>query len=652
MEQNTKTNHEPASELIKLTRVVPDGPRQLVTIPADELIEMQRKIADLQEELEAKEDQLRTNEATLQIVLNSKGWRLLNRYRSVRNRFRSILAARLQKRFRSFIEPEQYALWIERHEKPAQDPLKIRAAIAKFHYRPLISIVMPVYNTAPVLLEKAIASVTAQLYENWELCLCDDASTAQHIRPYLEQRAAEDPRIKVHFSERNEGISGASNRALELAQGEFVGLLDHDDELSPDALYHVLGLLQLHPEADIIYSDEDKLEPDGRRSDPFFKPDWSPEYLLACMYTCHFGVYRKQVLDEIGGFRHGFEGSQDYDLMLRATERTQRVFHIPKVLYHWRKWEGSTAAAASAKSFSSEAGRRALVEHMQRRGIQAEVICDRANRYRVQPAIIGEPLVSIIIPTKDRIGLLSRCIRSIEERTSYPNYEIVVIDNNSNEPSTIKYLAELRHRVVPLREAFNFSRINNFGVRHANGNYLLFLNNDVSVISPGWLTAMLEYCQFPEIGAVGAKLYYPNRTIQHGGVILGLGGVAGHAFKRFPWWHRGYFDSLSRVKNYSAVTAACMMVRRDVFEQVGGFDENLSVAFNDVDFCLRVREAGFRVVWTPYAELFHYESASRGFDLDTHEVRYMQKRWGRKLTEDPYYNPNLTLKHEDYRIRL
>jgi GT2 family glycosyltransferase/2-polyprenyl-3-methyl-5-hydroxy-6-metoxy-1,4-benzoquinol methylase len=626
-------------------------------------LELQRAIRQLREEMAGKERdleiaraQLAVKDATLNAVLNSRGWKLLDRYRMARLRTRQAFAKALRavpSRRRTVTSISAYQHWIEACERPAFDAARMLQAIAKFSYTPKISIVTPVYNTRLDHLQRAVASVKDQVYGNWELCICDDASPAAHIRPYLETIAAEDARIRVVLSDTNEGISGASNRALALASGEFVGLLDHDDELAPNALFEAVNLLQDHPEADVIYSDEDKLEPDGTRSDPFFKPDWSPEYLLSCMYTCHFGVYRKEHLDAIGGFRRGFEGSQDYDLMLRISELTRSVFHVPKVLYHWRKSPSSTAAASSAKDYSTEAGRKALAEHFERTGIPAIVLNEELpNRYRVKFAIKGEPLISIIIPTKDSVNLLKQCIDSIDTLTDYRRYEVLVVDNNSGSPRTKEYFSQLRHRVVPFPEPFNFSRINNHAVRQAKGDYLVFLNNDTEVISREWLTAMLEFCQFPDVGVVGAKLLFPNNTIQHAGVVLGLGGIAGHGHKFFPAHSRGYFDSLFCTRNCSAVTAACMMVRRDAFAKVGGFDENLSVAFNDVDFCIRIRRARYRIVWTPYALLYHHESVSRGYALDPREVGYMQQRWAEELLNDPYYNPNLTLQRPDYGLRI
>ena len=630
--------------------------RQQLQAAHDEIARLQDRIRTREEELASTREALAAKEATLYDVLNSKGWRLLNKFRAVKFRLAQNEQAQfamrvLARRRRLAISNRDYRKWIELHEGAGAEQGSVAAE--QLAYEPLISIVMPVYNPPLDLLQKAIQSVRKQSYPSWELCIHDDAGTRPQVRPYLEQLGREEPRIKLSFGQRNEGISAASNHALQLAGGEFIGLLDHDDELAASALLDVVKLLQDHPEADVIYTDEDKLDRKGRRCDPFFKPDWSPEYLLSCNYICHFGVYRKHWVDAVAGFRAGFEGSQDYDLLLRITEHTTNVFHIPKILYHWRKVHGSTASLASAKSYSTDAGQKALQEHLQRTALAGRVSNQKQpNRYRVRPKIQVEPRVTIIIPTKDGVPVLKRCLESIEQKSTYKNYEIVIVDNNSAKPETAGYFKSLRHRVIPLHEPFNFSRINNFAAQQTTAPYLLFLNNDTEVISPEWLEAMLELCQLPGVGIVGAKLYYPNRSIQHAGVVLGVGGVAGHSHKYFPQKNRGYFDSLICIRNYSAVTAACMMVKREAFEAVGGFDEQIRVAFNDVDFCLRVRDKGYRIVWTPFAELFHHESVSRGYVLDAREIEFMKKRWGRTLLDDPYYSPNLTLKNENFGIRL
>ena len=547
----------------------------------------------------------------------------------------------------------EYPRWLRDHSPTREQLAKAGRCAAGFRYQPVISILTPTFNTDPVILQSCIQSVQAQVYPNWELCICDDGSSSDATRHVIAERARRDARIKVQFLPENRGIAEATNAALRVASGEFIGLLDHDDELSPDALYENVRLLQDSPQADVIYSDEDKLDVEGRHCEPFFKPDWSPELLLSCMYTCHFSLYRRKLVDEIGGFRSGFEGAQDYDLMLRVTACTKRILHIPKVLYHWRKSPTSTAADGQAKSFSTDVGLRALREHVERAGLQAEVIAtDRPNSYRVKPRIRGTPLISIIIPHKDHPTMLDKCIHTIDARTTYRNYELIIVDNGSSSLQAQKYLSALPHRVVHYNEPFNFSRMNNLAALECKGEYLLLLNDDTEVISPGWLTAMLGYAQLPEIGAVGAKLYYPHDSIQHAGVVLGMRGVAGHWLYRFPRSSRGYFNSLHTVRNFSAVTAACVLFRREVFDSVGGFDENLAVSYNDVDLCLRIRQAGYRIVWVPEAELYHCEFATRPKLLDPREVDYMEKRWSAVLANDPYYNPNLTLESGALALRF
>ena len=633
--------------------------------PADSqrrIAELERELARARAQLDDTRAELETKSATLETVLNSRGWRTLNRFREARSRLRALTPAFLwhaaSRRMSlgairaKLAERELYQRWIREREQRIDAPTAA-AQIADFSYRPLVSIVMPVYRPALRDLDRAIASVRAQHYPDWRLCVCDDGSGDPAVRECLERVAASDSRIKVSFSEKNGGISDASNRALAMDEGEFVGLLDHDDELSPDALLEVVRFLQDHREADLIYSDEDKLDARGARCEPFFKPGWSPELMLSCMYICHFSVYRRALVEAVGGFRRGFEGSQDYDLALRVSERTQRVHHIPKVLYHWRKVAGSAAASTDAKPYARSAARRALREHLERRGYRGTVL-DAAwiGHYRVKFQLAQPALVSIIIPTRDRLPLLRACIASIEARTDYPDFEVIIVDNDSRERATLTYLESTRHRVVRAPGEFNFPRLVNAGAAHARGEYLLLLNNDTEVRNPEWVSAMLEFAQQPEIGAVGAKLLFPNGTLQHVGVITGLGGPAGHPLTGFDARTSHYFGTAGNIRNYSAVTAACMMVRREVFAQVGGFDERFRSGYNDVDFCLRVRRAGYRIVYTPYAELVHHESASRGFALDGQELELMQRLWGSALTADPYYNPNLSLQHEDFRIRL
>lgn len=537
--------------------------------------------------------------------------------------------------------------------------VRLRDEASAFGYRPLISVVVPVYNPEQEWLERALDSVLGQVYPNWELCICDDKSTKPHVREILSSYERLDRRIKVEYAEENSGISGASNAALSLATGEYVALLDHDDEFTPDALFEVVRVLQEHPGADLIYSDEDLVDEDGKPRWPHFKPDWSPDMLLSHNYITHLGVYRKKIVDEIGGFRLGLEGSQDFDLVLRFTEKTDRIFHIPKVLYHWRAVEGSAALDSQNKPYTHERSRKALSEAMERRGIEGSVEDGfSANYLRVKRKIKDNPKVSIIIPTRNNASLLKNCIDSIERLTGYRNYEILIVDNNSTDPEAVEYLSSVRHRVVPFKGEFNYSRINNFAVSQSSGEYVLLLNDDTEVITEEWLQAMLEHAQRPEVGAVGAKLLFPNDRVQHAGIVLGCGlpwlpGIVDHAYKSYPVRSAGYAGTLKTVRNYSAVTAACMMLRRAVFDEVGGFDEeNLKVAFNDVDLCLRMRELGYLVVYTPYAELYHYESASRKFEkIDLAETQYMIDRWSDILSRDPYYNPNFSLGGGDFNLR-
>ena len=555
---------------------------------------------------------------------------------------------------------ESYETWVQLYEPNAPaDLLALRERIAALTSRPLISVLMPVYNTPARWLKRAVESVREQIYADWELCIADDASTAPHVRPLLESFAAADPRIKVVFRPANGHISAASNSALELATGRFCALLDHDDELPARALARAAEEIAGHPDAAFLYTDEDKITEGGRRFDPYFKPDYLPDLFLGQNCLSHLSVIRTDLLRQVGGFRVGLEGSQDWDLALRVLETISpdQVRHIPEVLYHWRAVEGSTAIAVGEKDYSVTAAHRALSEHFARRNLAVKLEPVPGHHWHViHPLPDPAPLVSLIIPTRDRLKLVRTCVESILTRTTYPRYEILIIDNESSEPATLAWFAEIqradpRVRVVPCHQPFNFSALNNFGVRHATGPIVGLLNNDLEVINAGWLTEMVAQAVRPEIGAVGAMLYYPNGTIQHAGIILGLGGVANHAFYGRPRGTDGYMNRARLVQNFSAVTAACLVIRRATYEQVGGLNEtDLAVAFNDVDFCLRVRAAGFRNLWTPFAELYHHESASRGVE-DTaekqarfaREVAYMQRTWGPELESDPAYNPNLSL---------
>ncbi len=562
----------------------------------------------------------------------------------------------------NLIDHNRYQLWT----LPALFPIEeMKNKLEQLSYHPLISIIVPVYNVEEVWLRKCIDSVIAQVYPNWELCLVDDCSPKQHIKPILQEYAKRDSRIKAVFRAENGHISRASNSGIAVSAGEFIALLDHDDELAHNALYENVLLLNRIPVADVIYSDEDKISIEGERHSPFFKPDWSPDTLLSQMYTSHLTLYRKSVVEAVGGFRVGFEGSQDYDLMLRISEKTQNIYHIPKILYHWRAIPESTAANNSSKSYTHLAGLKAVEEAIQRRNLSAYVTGaeDIANLYRVHYVPVQNPKVSIIIPSKNMTSVIDTCLTSIFEKTTYSNFEVIIIDNGSNDPTTHdlykiwKVKEPKRFKVFEYDIPFNYSKLNNFGCTKATGELLLFLNNDIEVLTSDWLTEMAGQAIRPEVGVVGANLWYPDQTIQHAGVVLGIGGVAGHSHKHFHSSDYGYFSRLKMVSNYSAVTAACLMIRKDLCEQVEGFDERLQVAFNDVDFCLKVREKGYWNVWLPHVQLLHYESKSRGYE-DTpekqhrfnSEVEYMKMRWPDELSQDPFYNPNLTQEHENFSL--
>lgn len=537
-----------------------------------------------------------------------------------------------------------YLQWASNCESLRYNRSRAIERIRQFAYTPVVSIILPVHNTDPEHLRKSVESVLNQYYPNWELCVCDDASSAPHVRELLKRYLATDSRIKVAFSESNTGIASASNRAVGMATGEFIGLLDHDDELTPDALYEVAATLQ-ETAADLIYSDEDRLDEEGRREQPALKPAWSPDLLLSSMYIGHFCVYRRSVVDRIGGFRAGVDGSQDYDLALRFTEETSKIAHIPKILYHWRKVSYSASAPSVARDSVTEAGRRALIDALSRRKIEAEVESENVyGSYRVRRKITPGELVSIIIPTRDGVGHLRRCIAGIESRTDYRPYEVLIVDNGSQSSAMLDYLRRSTHRVLRLDHPFNFSHLNNIAAQKANGKYLLFLNDDTEVINAEWMTALVEQAARPEVGAAGAKLLYPDGRIQHAGIILGAGGAASHAHRGVDGFgDAGYLNYPSAIRNYNAVTGACLMIRRDVFLGAGGFDEDsFAVSYNDVDLCLRLRKQGYLIVYTPYAILYHSESATRGQHRYPKEEASLQARWRNELMMDCYYNPNLS----------
>jgi GT2 family glycosyltransferase len=511
---------------------------------------------------------------------------------------------------------------------------------------PLVSVLVPVYRPEHWYFRQCVASVTAQTYSSWELCLCDDGSGDPELSALLAELGRADPRIKFVVEPKNGGISNATNHALELASGEFVALLDHDDVLDPEALAEIAAALSDDPDADVLYTDEDKIDA-GKLFDPQLKPDWSPDLLLSWPYLGHMLVVRRELLVGMGGFRSAFDGSQDYDVMLRSTELARRVVHVPRVLYHWRCIPGSAAGDALAKPWAHEASRRVLEDAISRRGLEATVEeSGYKGWYHLRRRIEGSPSVTIVVPFRDQAAMTARCLYSIDEAPGYDNYEVVLVDNDSIEPETTALLSRVDERsvkVVAHPGAFNWSSVNNAAAAATSSDLLLFLNNDVEATSRGWLSALVEHAQRPEVGAVGARLLFPDGKIQHAGVALGVNGIAWHLFSGLS--PGGAYFGWDRVlRPFSAVTGACMMTRREVFEELGGFDERLVVGLNDVDYCMRLADRGYRVLYTPLAELVHHESVSRGMSGVRHDMAYFVRKWGReRLLEDPFYNPNLSL---------
>ncbi|MCS7078970.1 MAG: glycosyltransferase family 2 protein [Chloracidobacterium sp.] len=561
-----------------------------------------------------------------------------------------------------------YTEWTARYDRLTDaDRQRVQERIAQLAYRPVFSIIMPVCDPDVRWLRAALTSVKRQLYPYWQLCIADDASTRADVRRCLTEATQADERIGVVYRPTRGGIAAASNSALELATGDFVTFLDHDDELAEQALACLAVELNAHPETDVLYTDEDQLDARGRRFAPHFKPQWSPEFLRGCHYLAHLTAYRTAKVRAVGGFRLGFDGAQDYDLCLRIIERTEpaRIRHVPHVLYHWRITAGSTAGGVEAKPYAVAAAHRALVEHLDRTEPGAEVITNSFGRHRIRyPLPKPLPRVSILMGTRDHAALTQTALQGVLEGTDYANLEVVLVDNGSREAAALALFEQLRRdprvRVIAHDAPFNFSAINNLAARHATGDVFVLLNNDVQVIHADWLTELVRQVVRPDVGVVGAKLLYPDDTIQHAGVVLGIRGVAGHVHQRAARSARSVPSNVQLVWNevareVSAVTGACLAIRREVFELVGGLDaDNLAVAFNDVDLCLRVRERGYRVLFTPWVELYHVESASRGSDhrperrlTFQRECEYMRARWGAALDDDPYYNPNLTLARLD-----
>ena len=555
-----------------------------------------------------------------------------------------------------------YSEWYEAHKVTEEELKKQRKKV--FEYQPKFSIIVPTYNTPIPFLREMIDSVVAQTYPNWELCIGDGSEGNPELEQVLAEYAAKDTRIKYQILEKNFGIAGNTNGALELATGEYVGLFDHDDILGPNALFEVTKALQ-KKKYDILYTDEDKVSGDlSEHMDPNFKPDWSPDLFYSHNYITHFFVVKKEIIDQIGGFRSEYDGSQDYDLMFRCIENAESIKHIPMILYHWRMHGGSVAENPASKMYAYEAGKKAIEGHFERTGVKVKVEhMPLWGMYHVIYETTGNPLVSVIIPNKDHTQDLDTCIRSLFEKSSYRNIEIIIVENNSEEAKTFSYYEEIQKKyenvkVVKWENEFNYAAINNFGVTFAKGDYYLFLNNDTEVINETAVSELLGCCMREDVGIVGAKLLYEDDSVQHAGIVLGFGGFAGHVFTGLDKDDYGYMVRPRINCNYSAVTAACMMVDRKAFEEVGGFREEFKVGLNDVDFCLKVRKTGKLVVYNAHSLWHHYESKSRGYEDTPEKIRrfegeiaLFQKYWGDLLRKgDPYYNKNFPIEYGPFRL--
>jgi GT2 family glycosyltransferase len=641
-----------------------DASRNLLASLESMFLDKERHIRNLQAERDkyaevnaGLEKVVGTLAGDLNRIKRTLGWRLLSRYGIFKYGVLLPALDRLNKTSmylkRLLRQPDAtdpYEIWVQRSEAIRPAPEQYAARLQSLRTQPIISLLMPVLNPRQDWLEETIESATRQFYARWELCICDDGSAPDNVKKLLERQQEKDPRVKFAVSSHPHGASSAANCALSMATGEFVALLNQHDRLAPNALAEVVKSLQEHP-ADIIYTDEDAIDERGKRRDPKFKPDWSPDLILSYMYTGNLGIYRRALVEDLGGFRLGFEGSQDYDLVLRLIERTERIVHVPRTLYHSRRLSDSRGKTSACRRDTYERSRRAIEEHLCRRGIQARVEDGPSpTMFGVRRQVHSSPTVSILIPTKDRADLLRRCLESVDRKTTYRHFEILIIDNGSTESKSLAYLRSLPHRIIRDDRPFNFSRLNNLGAAHATGEFLLLLNNDTEVITPDWLSAMLEHAQRPEVGIVGSKLLYSDGSIQHAGVLLGIGGMAGHSHKHLQ--SSQYYHQLPNLINdCSAVTGACLMIRSSLYGELGGMDEqNLPVAFGDIDLCLRVRERGYLVVYTPYSMLYHHESKTRGYTLDGREHTYFINRWSHMLGRDPYYNPNLTAELEDFSI--
>ena len=557
-----------------------------------------------------------------------------------------------------------YNIWF-REKRLNQEDLKLQTE-QKWERKVVISVVVPIFRTPEPFLRQMIESVINQTYPFWELCIADGSGNTEKTRTVVEEYVKKDNRILYQVLQENLGIADNTNTAMNMASGDYIALFDHDDLLEPDALFEIAeAAMKSQGNADVLYTDEDKVAADlSEYFQPHFKPDFSPDLLRSNNYICHLFVVKRLLAVSVGGQRKEFDGAQDYDFILRCCEQAKSIVHIPKILYHWRVHKASTADNPASKRYAFEAGKRAIEAHLKRMKVTGTVSATKdLGFYRVKYKVQGNPFISIVIPNKDNVGILKRCIDSIQSKSTYRNYEVIIVENNSKEPDTFAYYKSIDGKdgisVIYWEEEFNYSRINNYGIMHAKGDYIVCLNNDISVITPDWMEELLGNCQRKEVGITGARLYFPDNTIQHAGIVVGMGGSAGSMFVGMSRNRTGYMHKAAIQQNLSAVTAACFMVKRQAFEQAGGFDEKLAVAFNDVDFCLRVRQAGYLVVYNPDAQMYHDESKTRGYE-DTPEKQarfqkekdYLRSRWPEIMEQgDPYYNRNLSLEKCDYTIQ-
>ena len=682
-----KDSRSPAEKIEEMELLIQDKDRhignldRLVHDKDDHIRNLDQMVHDKDVHIRNQNSLLRNKEAQYNEIANSFSWKMTKPLRASLDKIKKTV----KKRHALYHTARFLKLTLRHGPGYAREQLKkdeatekktstyvsrnetARQRNTKFDKKVVFSILVPLYNTPKNYLAAMIQSVLDQTYSGWELCLAD-GSDAEHsyVGEVCKKYTRKDSRIKYRKLDKNLGISGNTNACLEMATGDYIGLFDHDDLLHPYALFEYMKAI-CEKKADFIYSDECTFHEDP--TDAYwmnYKPDYAPDTLRSYNYICHFTVFKRNLLEKAGGgFRERFDGSQDYDLILRLTEQAEHIVHIPKVLYYWRSHKDSTASDIAAKPYTMEAAKKAIAEHLDRIGLKGTVT-DAAvlSNYKVQYEIEGNPLISIVIPNKDHRDDLEKCLNSIREKSTWNNWEIIVVENNSTEEKTFEYYREIekdnRIRVITWKREFNYSAINNFGVRETRGEYILLLNNDIEVITPDWMEQMLMFVQREDVGAAGAMLYYPDDTIQHAGVILGIGGVAGHSHKYFRRGEYGYASRLAIVQNLSAVTAACIMMPRKVWDEIDGLDEKFAVAFNDVDLCMRIRKAGYLIVWTPYAELYHYESKSRGTEDNPEkqkrfkgEIDRFMEKWGKELEDgDPYYNPNLTLGKEDFSYKF